>query len=203
MLLSLASATQPAPPQAPARAETQNTVPNVVALRPGSPSGAPPATAYALPPVAQSAQTPQTGGLLYGHEILLQAQARTVRDQDLARLGQIAANQMFQASLREFGGDTSVPAPHTLRNGVVTLRLRSEADARLAQNLYERYQKSRLLGATAEEIEELETRFARLAGWPPLPPVRAETAHGGSLRGISDAISLLDARLRADLSDAP
>lgn len=201
MLLSLAGSTQPAPAQAPTRAETQNTTTNVVALRPGAAMGTPPATTVAPPPVTPALETPATRGAIQDFQPLLQAQARAQREDDLRRLGQSAANEVFQSAMREFDREPTDMASLTLRNGVMTLRLRSEADARLAQDLYDRYQNSRLLGATEDEIAELEARFARLAGWPPLPPVRAETAHGGSLRGISDAITILDAKQRTHVSE--
>jgi hypothetical protein len=195
MLLSMAGSMQPAPPQPTSRDSGPAQEARAVTLLRVEPEGSGMrVTPVAAPPVAASAPANSNRPLSdEGYGVLLEAQARTQRDQELFRLGLEAANRAFTASLRQFirldDGDEAV-----FRNGIVTLRLRSEQDVRIAQELYEKYQAARFIGATPEEISDLEMRFARLAGWPPLPPVRAETVRGGSLGGLTAAMAFLENR---------
>ncbi len=196
MLSSLAGSTQSPPPQLDPRPDAR--VPElrlVSRLRPTPETITPPALPQAAPPVARPTTDTTTLPITRGtFELLFAAQERAARDVELRRIGTQAANEAFADALRQIDPDTTGDEL-TLRNGVVSLRLRSEADLRLARDLYERYQASRSVGATPEEIMELERRFARIAGWPPLPPVTVEKAQGGALRGIASAIMAIEERI--------
>lgn len=204
MLLSMVGSMQPAPPQPTSRDGGPAQEVRVLSLLRVEPEGSGARlTSVALPPVAASASANSNRPLsAEGYGVLLEAQARTQRDQELFRLGLEAANRSFNAAMRQFirpdDGDEAV-----FRNGIVTLRLRSEQDLRIAQELYEKYQAARFIGATPEEIADLEMRFARLAGWPPLPPIRLETARGGSLGGLTAALALLENRRGMPVATAP
>jgi len=204
MLLSMAGSMQPAPPQPAARdGGPAQEVRAVNLLRVGPEGSVPRLTPVAVPPVAASMSANSNRPLsAEGYGVLLEAQARTQRDQELFRLGLEAANRSFNAVLRQFirldDGDEAV-----FRNGIVTLRLKSEQDVRIARELYEKYQAARFVGATPDEIADLEMRFARLAGWPPLPPIRVETVQGGSLGGLTAALAFLDNRQAMPVATAP
>jgi hypothetical protein len=193
MLLSMAGSMQPAPPQPTSRDNGLVQETRLINLLRVEPDGSGTRlTPVAAPPVAASAPANSNRPLSSeGYGVLLEAQARSLREEELFKVGLEAANRSFNATLRDFirpeTGDQAV-----FRNGIVLLRLRSEQEVRIAQDLYERYQAARFVGATPEEIAELEMRFARLAGWPPLPPVRLETVQGGSLGGVAAAISFLE-----------
>ena len=195
MLLSMVGSMQPGPPQPTSRDGGPAQEVRVLSLLRVEPEGSGARlTPVAAPPVAASAPANSNRPLSSeGYGVLLEAQARSLREEELFKVGLEAANRAFNAALRQFirlnDGDEAV-----FRNGIVTLRLRSEQDLRIAQELYERYQAARFSGATPEEISDLEMRFARLAGWPPLPPVRIETVQGGSLGGVAAAISFLEGR---------
>lgn len=97
-------------------------------------------------------------------KLLLEAQARIERDAILKRAAMQAANQTFQSAVRGYQEAISQKDVATLRDAFATLTLRSETEARIAQQLYDRYQAARAIGATEEELAELESRFARIAG---------------------------------------
>lgn len=94
----------------------------------------------------------------------------------------INLNKSLKEQVAEF-----LKASQSLQFGAREFQRISEARADAANEVYREYQRVGTANPNDPRVQELEQAYAELAGWPPAPPARMETAQGGELKGLRDA----------------